>query len=360
MNSPLVSVVMVTCNVDRFLVEAIESILGQTFVDFEFIILDFGSTDESKVIASNYAASDSRIRLNEIPHCGLAEARNAACSLARGRYIAIMDADDISVANRLMWEVDFLEKHPEIGLLGGATEWIDKTGRSASTNYFPTSHDEIASDLAVRCAFCQPTVLIRREAFKLVGGYRAAFIQTEDYDLWLRIAERFRCANLRQVVLKYRIHPHQVSLRKQREQTLCKLAAQASAVCRRKGLRDPFDTIREITPSVLVELGVSEVKQQANLASDCRNWIRSITAAGEYSAALNAAIDFLRSDLKFIEKWQIADLYLTIAQLYWRKGEFRKGGLAAGRAVITRPLVMGRALRPLLRGLGFERSDVKP
>src|SRR5271166_4018135 len=106
MSNPLVSVVMVVCNVDRFLAESIESILGQTFREFEFIIVDFGSTDESRAIISQYQDNDNRLRLHTIPHCGLAEARNVSCSLARGRYIAIMDADDVSVHERLMWQIE--------------------------------------------------------------------------------------------------------------------------------------------------------------------------------------------------------------------------------------------------------------
>ena len=95
MTEPVVSVVLVVCNVERFLGEAIESILRQTFREFEFIIVDFGSTDKSKEIVSSYAAKDVRVRLHEIPLCGLAEARNAGCFLARGKYIAIVDADDV-------------------------------------------------------------------------------------------------------------------------------------------------------------------------------------------------------------------------------------------------------------------------
>src|ERR1700733_11651747 len=118
MNRPLVSVAMVVCNVDRFLSESIESILAQTFREFEFIIVDFGSTDKSTTIASSYAAQDSRIKLHTIPCCGLAEARNASCLLAQAQYIAIMDADDIATRDRLMWQVDFMEKRSEVGVLG--------------------------------------------------------------------------------------------------------------------------------------------------------------------------------------------------------------------------------------------------
>src|ERR1700722_19795108 len=121
---------MVVCNVDRFLEEAIESILTQTFRDFEFIILDFGSTDRTKEITARYAARDSRIKLSEIPHCSLTEARNAACFLAQGQYIANMDADDVSLPDRLMWQADFMERHPQVGVVGGGVEAIDATGAS--------------------------------------------------------------------------------------------------------------------------------------------------------------------------------------------------------------------------------------
>src|SRR6267143_1232993 len=241
MNKPIISVVMVIRNVEHFLAESIESILGQTFKDFEFIIVDFGSTDKSKVIASGYAARDNRIMLHEIPNCSLTEARNAGCLLAQGRYIAVMDSDDISSPDRLMSELDFMERHPEVGLLGTATEWIDASGRPLRNERFPTEDHEIRAALSLHSPFCQPTVLIRKEAFLLVGGYRAVFAQAEDYDLWLRITEHFECANLKEALLKYRIHPYQISMRGRREQTLCILAAQVSALARRNGNQDPLN-----------------------------------------------------------------------------------------------------------------------
>lgn len=353
MHKPVVSVVLVARDVDRFLAASIESILGQTFSEFEFIIVDFGSTDKSKAIASTYAAKDGRIRFHEIPNCGLTEARNAGCFLAQGRYIAIMDADDVSAPDRLSREVAFMEGHPEVGLVGGATEWINTVGRSLRIEFLPSEDHQIKSALVTHCPFCHPTVLIRREAFVLMGGYRAVFAQAEDYDLWLRLSEHYRCANLKEVVLKYRIHPYQLTLRKQREQTLCKLAARASALSRRNRKPDPLDGCQEVTPALLAGLGVTDVILQNALASDCLNWVRSMTLAGEYLAALNAAIDLLRSDLKYVETWQIADLYLTIARIQWRQRKYWQGGLAASRAVITRPAVIGRPLRPLLQRLGL-------
>ena len=355
MKSPRISVVMVTCNVERFLVEAIESILGQTFTDFEFIIVDFGSTDKTKTIVSSYAAKDSRVRLHELPSCGLAEARNAGCSLARGQYIAIMDADDISVPDRLQLELAFMEEHPEVGLLGGVTECIDATGASLAirSHDFPAEDGEIRSALVDRCPFCQPTVLIRKEAFVLVGGYRPLFVQAEDYDLWLRISEHFRCANLKESVLKYRIHPSQVSMRRRSEQTLCVLAAQASAAARKNGAPDALNSFPKITPAALATLGISEATQERMVVSDCSNWIRNMCLAGENSVALDAAIEIVETQWAYVERWQIADLYLTIAALYWRQKKFVRCFCAAVRGVAKRPRVAGRPLKPLLERLGL-------
>jgi glycosyltransferase involved in cell wall biosynthesis len=350
-NTPRISVVMVTWNVDRFLAEAIQSVLDQTFTDFEFIIVDFGSTDKSKDIAQSYATRDTRIKLHQIPNCGLAAARNASCFLAQGRYIAIMDADDVSLPNRLRWEIDFMEAHPEVGVLGGATEWIDATGKPMRIERFPTEDHMVRAALAGGCAFCQPTVLIRKDAFELVGGYREAFVFAEDCDLWLRMAEHSQLANLGQVVLRYRSHPYQVQLRKTRQQSLCILAAHASASSRRNGRVDPLNSADEITPAMLVAMGVSKSSQQ--VAAD-RDVIRSLYLAGNDSGALKTATEALRSpDWEHAETWQTAETWLLIARLSWKQREFARAFLATCRAFITRPLILGRPLKPLFRRLRF-------
>jgi GT2 family glycosyltransferase len=350
-NAPLISVVMVTCNVDYFLSEAIESVLGQTLTDFEFIIVDFGSTDKSKAIAQSYAIKDERVKIHQIPNCGLGAARNASCFLAQGRYIAIMDADDVSLPERLRWESDFMEAHPEVGVLGGATEWIDATGRSLRVEHFPTEDRAIRAALSAGSPFCQPTVLIRKDAFKLVGGYRPAFVVAEDCDLWLRMAEHSQFANLGQVVLQYRSHPYQVQWRKTRQQSLCILAAQASASSRRNGRVDPLNLVEEITPAVLVAMGVSKSAQQ--VAAD-RDVIRSLYLAGNYSSALKTANEALRSpDWEYAERWQTAEVWLLVARLFWRQRKFARAFLAAGRAFVTRPVILGHPLKPLFRRFRF-------
>jgi hypothetical protein len=163
-------------------------------------------------------------------------------------------------------------------------------------------------------------------------------------------------ANLKQVVLNYRIHPHQVSVRRRKQQTLGTLAALASASARRSGNPDPWDSVKEITPRVLVELGVSEAKQQAALAVEYRGWIHSLCRTGEWSGALNAAIEMVKSsDWKHIERRARADMQLEVARLYWKNNRYWRGLISVGQAVITRPRVAGRPLGRLLRRLDVMR-----
>ena len=348
---PLVSVVMVACNVERFLAQAIDSILTQSYKNFEFIIVDFGSTDKSKAIAARYAKEDDRIKLHEIPSCSLPEARNAACSFARGKYAAIMDADDVACPERLALQVEFLESHPEVKALGGAVEWIDTNGTPLIVRENPVANKEIQALLRECCPLWHPSAMVSLDAFLGVGGYRSPFVVAQDYDLWLRMSEHYEIANLRQVVLQYRIHPYQVSLLKQTQQTLNVLAARASSEARRSGRSDPLDGVKEITPDLVSRLGVSSSKLQNELVLNRRLWIRNICMAGEVSVALQAALDVLKSDLTGVERWQIADLQLTISSLYWRQKKYAKSLAAGFRALVTRPIVAGRPLRPLLQRL---------
>ena len=357
MNKPLVSVVMVVCNVDQFLAESIESILHQTFTEFDFIIVDYGSTDSSKSVVQRYAKRDLRIRFHEIPHCGLGDARNVACSLARGRYVALMDADDVAVPERLQLEYEFMEGHPTVGLLGGAVQWINRAGQDIFVGLVPTDDQEIRLAMAVHNPFWQPTVLLRREALVRSGGYRDAFAPAEDYDLWMRVSEHFDCANLGKVVLRYRMHPQQVSVRKKKQQVLGMLAAQRSAAIRRTGQTDPFDTIREITSDLLVEYGADQAAQEKALISEYRLWIRHMILAGEASAALDAAVEVLSNDLAQAEAWQIADLYLTVSSLRWKRGEVIESIRSAAHALRIRPKLLGRPLRPWLRKAGLTRVE---
>ena len=351
MTPPLVSVAMVTRNVERFLPEAIESILNQTFTDLEFVIVDFGSTDASKSIISSYQLKDHRIKLHEIPSCTLSEARNVSCSLSTGRYIAIMDADDVALPHRLECQLEFLEKHPEVGVVGGDTEWIDRTGAVLRTQHHPRGDSEIRETLLSASPFCNPSVVVRREVFLATGGFRNV-PPAEDYDLWLRAAEHCKMANLPRILLRYRIHPHQESQRNVRQMTLCALAARAAADLRMSGKPDPLNSVGEITSGLLLTMGVSEAAWQNALATQYRLAIGRMSQTGEYSDGLKLAAEMLNlSDWKHVARWQVADVWFARAWFYWRKREILRSVMAAGRAVLIRPIVVLRPLKLLLRRL---------
>jgi hypothetical protein len=264
-----------------------------------------------------------------------------------------MDADDIAIGNRLMWQVDYVEKHPEVGVVGGAIEIINTNGNSMVIHRYPINNHEINQALFKGdCPLVHPAVLMRKDIFVSVGGYRKVVVDAEDYDLWLRIAERSHLANLEEVVLKYRRHPYQISILKFKRQVLSNLAARTVVLLKGNGKPDALDSVEEITPSVLEALGVNEARQHAAVARGYLTSIHSMYEVREYSVACNLMNEMLRSsEWKDAGKPVVADFHLLAARLYWRQSRFSKSILSAGQAVVTRPIMLGRPLKPLLRWL---------
>ena len=263
MHSPIMSVVMSIFNGQAFLPEAVGSILNQTFREFEFVIIDDGSTDGTAGALSSYARRDGRIRVVRHENKGRAESLNVGIELARGKYIARMDADDISPPERLRMQIDFMERRPDVGLLGGAIELISSKGTVIDTRRPPLEDSEIRSSM-LRYNPYHPAVVMRREITLAAGGYRRALLDADDYDMYLRIGERSQLANLDQVVLQYRLHPQQVSIKNMRQQTLCVLAARRAAELRRRGDPDPLTQVEMITPDLLSNLGVGTTEIAEN------------------------------------------------------------------------------------------------
>ena len=210
--TPRVSVVMPAYNVEKYVAEAVESILSQTFGDFEFIIVDDGSTDGTGAILSAFARKDDRIRLIRQENKGLCGARNAANAQARGELLAIMDADDVALPDRLRMQLDFLDQHEDVVLVGGSFHMIDEKGRFLTILYPPEDGKEI-QELMIRghTAVHQPCAMVRKSAVERVGGYDESFQSAEDLDLWLRLGEIGKLANLKEPVLKYRLRSSSIS-----------------------------------------------------------------------------------------------------------------------------------------------------
>jgi len=210
-NMPIITVAMPVFNGARFLDEAIASILAQTCDDFELIISDDGSTDRSLEIAQGYAAGDARIVLVAGQHGGIASAMNRALAVARGKYFAPMDQDDIALPDRLGKLALFLEENPEIALVGGRVRLINEAGRIGREKVRPVRPRAVASAMLTSMAVIHPASMLRTEAACVVGGYRSILPFAEDYDLWLRLMERYQIANIADVVLLKRIHPGAVT-----------------------------------------------------------------------------------------------------------------------------------------------------
>ena len=203
--APVVSVIMPVYNAERYLRAAIDSILAQSFHRFELLIIDDGSTDGSMEIVRSY--TDSRIRVFSEPHRGLVAALNKGLTEARGDYIARMDADDVSKPERLCKQVAYMQSHPETPLVGCWARLIDAKGKPTGNSKMPPTQGwRLRVALCGANQFVHGSVMMRREAVLQVGGYRAAFVTTEDYDLWLRLGEVGVLANLAEPLYELRVH----------------------------------------------------------------------------------------------------------------------------------------------------------
>jgi|GEM_PF-1264356 Glycosyltransferases involved in cell wall biogenesis len=241
---PRASVVIPVLNREKYLPAAVESILAQTFSDWELILSDGGSRDASPDIMRDFAAKDKRIRFFSHPGTNAPEGRNAALAEARGEFVAMLDSDDVACPERLEKEIAFLDGHPEITAVGGDFDFIDSDGNAMELKKYTTrltDPDELRrrTSLGWHC-FLQSTMLFRRAALTAVGGYRAAFRYAEEDDLYYRLYEQNAIlANVPSRLARYRWHGENACIPSLTTQ-LHRVAALGSAYCRRNGLADPI------------------------------------------------------------------------------------------------------------------------
>lgn len=239
---PRLSVVMACYNAMPFLPRAVDSIRAQTFEDWELIVVDDGSTDQSPQWLRQAADEDPRIRVIHQENAGQQAAANRAISTSDAPLIARMDADDVASPERLAIQVKFLDDNPDIGLVGGQIERLG-VKRSGLVSNFPLEHDAIVDALMLNHhALCNPTVMFRRELFNQLGGYWEHDI-AEDWDMFLRMSEITRLANLPDVVLSYRFHTGSINGRRIVE---AQLYNEYAAECaRRRNARESSITMDE-------------------------------------------------------------------------------------------------------------------
>lgn len=208
MTSPLVSTVLPVYNGAETLRHALHSIQMQTFSDWELIVVDDGSTDESASIAAELASRDSRLRLLRQPHRGLVPALHAGCAAATGEFVARMDADDFSCPERFSRQLAWFREHPGGGLCGTRVRMTGTRVKSGRLRYETwlntnTTHAQIAREIFVECPIAHPTFMMRRSALEAMGGYRD-FDGPEDYDLVMRLWQRgYELGNVPEVLLEW-------------------------------------------------------------------------------------------------------------------------------------------------------------
>ena len=358
--APLTSVVMTVFNGERFLREAIDSILSQTFSDFELLVINDGSTDGTAAILDSYARADPRVRVHHEEHKGQVDSYNRGCGLARGKYIALMDQDDVSMPDRLERQIRFLENHEKVGLLGGAVEGIDDQGRWVFIEQPPLEDEPIRAALrSFSFPICHPAVVMRKQAFDATGGYRAPFMPAEDYDLFYRIIEGWSVANLPDVVLRKRIHSNQSSVRNLRQEILSLLAAHALSLARQRHAVEPPCQVPVISEEFLEKLGVSRASQQQALVSAYAFYIGYMSRASQDDEVLRLVdelIDLSRSGP--VGRATLSNARLSAARIHYRRGRPIRALVSLGRALLTRPQVAGRPLKRAVNSL-FHKSQAQ-
>ncbi|MEO7996054.1 MAG: glycosyltransferase family A protein [Gemmatimonadaceae bacterium] len=259
--NPRVSVIMPVFNGERFIAEAVQSVLSNSFTDLELLLIDDGSTDRSLEVAQSASKNDSRLRIVRAEHGGVGAARNRGLAEARGEFIANLDSDDAMFANRLARQVAFLDANPAYLAVGSRTIVVDAKGQPQRVGIQEFTHEEIdRAHIEGRAgAILNPTAMFRRQAVVDVGGYRSDLNATgEDFDLWLRLAEVGRLANLRDVLMRYRMHDANVSRIDKDQRIAIRLETLRRAFARR-GITDR-------TPQILERVRLSAGERWRNAA----------------------------------------------------------------------------------------------
>jgi glycosyltransferase involved in cell wall biosynthesis len=301
-DAPRVSVVLPARNAATHLEEAIDSILGQSLADLELVAVDDGSTDDTGRILAGRRSRDPRVRVVAGAGRGVARALAAGLFAARAELVAIMNADDVALPERLARQVAYLDAHPGVAAVGSQTRLLldDGSGdgaRPGRASALPTDPAAVRAMLPQAAPLAHPAAMFRRAAALAAGGYRPAFAAAaEDYDLWLRLAERHDLANLPDVLLLYRIHPRQATAREHVAVATATLVAQASARVRQGGRPDPVAACDTIDDTLLAALAIAPdaVARRAILSALDR--AESLLAAGAAPAAVRATLGGLAAD----------------------------------------------------------------
>ncbi len=336
MDQPQVSVVIPVWNGERYLKQAIESILAQDFADFELIVVDDGSTDDSARIAAGFAP-DRRVKVLKQENAGVVAARNAGLMAAGAEFIAFLDADDIAEPTRLSKQLAYLQANPKVAVVGSHIACFSDGQGLLRTQEFPAGPARLAEALEKGNPLAQPAVMLRKSMAMAVGGYREAFrFGAEDYDLWLRLAEKHPLDNLPETLTLYRIHPESLTHRRRHEQTFGAIAAAVAHRRRTAGRPDPLVGLHvPLASTDLALLDLSEAEEAAFMPSLIGLLPTQAGGPDAYAALMRRAWDLRRH----IPRGRLVRHCLAPAISALRKAG-RSGEVLAWscRAFVTEPL----------------------
>lgn len=239
---PPVSVIMAVYNGERYVAEAVESVLRQTHRDFEFIIVDDGSTDGTRAILDGYAARDGRIKLNVQANADQPTSLNRALAAASCEWVAVLDADDVCMPHRLETQLRALRRLPSVCVLGSYAFWMDQAGGNRGIRPLgPTSMTEFEElvERDGRVAIVHPSVMMHRPTILALGGYDPRFGAAADMELWSRVSDEHAVLSLPEPLVHYRFQPESMSATRFFEQRLMLRWSQARQTARRRGLAPP-------------------------------------------------------------------------------------------------------------------------
>ncbi len=231
--SMTVSILLSVFNGERFLRQAVDSLLTQTYRDFELWIVNDASTDQTPQILDQLSREDSRVRIitNE-RNLGLTKSLNLALAQAQGSSIARMDADDIALPERLEKQVAYLDAHPDIDVVGTAYQFINAQNRVIGERHPSTDDEQIRRKLIIHNPFLHSSVLIRRALLDQVHGYDERFRRAQDYDLWMRLEPLTKLANLPNILMQKRFTTDMISYASEREQIKTAVTIRVAAIRR--------------------------------------------------------------------------------------------------------------------------------
>jgi len=308
MREPMISVIMPVYNGEKYLPEAIESILNQTYKNFEFIIINDGSTDRTEEIILSYK-DDRIIYVKNEKNLQIVESLNKGINLAKGKYIARMDADDISLPKRLEKQIEFMEKNTHVGVCG---TWMKTFGEKNEVWKMPISHDEIVVSMLFNSCIMHPTAVIRTKVLKENNlYYDQKYNKVEDYELWTRLVKYTQFANIPEILLKYRIFENDSSRKSYKEQQ-----------------KKLSNLVRQ---NYLKSLGIDFTEKELVVHNKISNYEYDYSSIFAYDAMLwfNKLINFIEHDSKNIisnkkmaKKIILKRAYLVFSELQDKLHEF--------------------------------------